>query len=746
MPLMHRAVVLWALACLVSTAAFGQTAFSGEPLHINRTSGTIRIDGRLDDDGWREAARVEKWYETNPGDNIEPNVGNMALLAYDDRYFYAAFEFADPDPSSIRAPLGDRDNVPGFTDYGGVILDTRNDGHSAMMMLANARGIQYDAITDDSSGEDSSPDFFWDCVARITEKGWTLEMRIPFSSLRYRSNNPQTWGVLLYRNRPRDFRYQIFSARLPRGSNCFVCRSNPLLGLSGLPQGGHIVLAPYFSASDAALPVGTLGTPLSREPVNPEFGVDLKWAPDADNVVDATVNPDFSQVESDTAQISANERFALFYPEKRPFFLEGVDLFATPIQAVYTRTITAPDWGGRATGKVGGVRYTALVAEDDGGGTVIVPGPVNSEFADQAFRSTVMIARAKRDIGLSYVSLLATDRENHDGGGYNRVGGPDFQWRPSESDNVKGQWLWSSTKTPNRTDLTPSWTGETFSSHAAQLEWNHNTEHLDWFTFYKDFGDEFRADTGFVPQVGYRHLLGHSGWTVRPKDFFLSRLRTFGTLDEKDDRNGFLIERELELGAGMDTKLNGFMQFRFLDNRSRVGGPDDSERAQRFAYIVRLSPSRVFAQISADGRVGEEFDFANGRLGHGAIVNLSAQVDPTKNLEIQLVQNQQLLNIQGQRLFTARVSRVRGVYTFTPRSFVRAIVQYVSTERDPALYLEPVDHEAAFLSSSILFAYKLNWQSVLFVGYGDDREQSDLSRLEKSGRQAFVKVSYAFQR
>src|SRR6185503_9396747 len=158
MRLMRRAMATWVLAALAifsAEPAAGQTALSGEPLHINRTSGEIRIDGRLDDDGWRDAARVARWYETNPGDNIEPNVGNLALLAYDERYFYAAFEFADPDPSSIRAPLGDRDNVPGFTDYGGVILDTRNDGHSAMMMLANARGIQYDAITDDGSNEDS---------------------------------------------------------------------------------------------------------------------------------------------------------------------------------------------------------------------------------------------------------------------------------------------------------------------------------------------------------------------------------------------------------------------------------------------------------------------------------------------------------------------------------------------------------------------------------------------------------------
>ena len=243
-----------------------------------------------------------------------------------------------------------------------------------------------------------------------------------------------------------------------------------------------------------------------------------------------------------------------------------------------------------------------------------------------------------------------------------------------------------------------------------------------------------------MPQVGYRQLFGYTGWTVRP-DNFLSRLRTFVTIDHRDDRDGALISRELEIGSGMDTKLSGFMQFRFLDDRVRLGAPGDEGRAQRFAYIVSLSPSRVFARLSADGRVGEEFDFANRRLGDGAIVNLTARVDPTKHLEVELVQNQQLLNIDGQRLFTARVSRVRGVYTFTPRSFVRAIVQYVSTERDPALYLEPVDPKSAFMASSILFAYKLNWQSVLFVGYGDDRELSDLSKLEKSGRQAFVKVS-----
>jgi uncharacterized protein DUF5916 len=170
---------------------------------------------------------------------------------------------------------------------------------------------------------------------------------------------PQTWGILLYRNYPRAFRYQFFSAKLPRGGNCFICRANTLVGLEGLPSGGHIVAAPYVSASETGSPASGLGSPLVNGPVKPQVGLDVKWTPNADNAVDFTVNPDFSQVEADTAQIFANERFALSFPEKRPFFLEGVELFSTPMRAVYTRTITSPRWGARATGKAYGRVYRA---------------------------------------------------------------------------------------------------------------------------------------------------------------------------------------------------------------------------------------------------------------------------------------------------------------------------------------------------------------------------------------------------
>jgi hypothetical protein len=745
------------LLVIPSGSAMAQTALSGDRLEIKRTSGKITVDGDLGDEGWRNATRVEKWYEVNPGDNTEPKVRNVGYLAYDDRFFYAGFEFDDPDPAAIRAPFADRDNIGnGYNDYGGIILDSRNSGRTATFFVVTPRNIQYDAVTDDASGEDSSPDFFWDSATRITGHGWTLEIRVPFSSLRYRNTDPQTWGILLYRNYPRDRHYQFFSAKLPRGGNCFICRSNILTGLERLPTGGHLVVAPYVSASGLAHPREELGSPLVSDPVKPHAGLDLKYTPNADNAIDLTVKPDFSQVESDTAQISVNERFALFFPEKRPFFLEGADLFQTPIQAVYTRTISSPDWGGRLTGKEAGIRYTVLVADDNGGGSVILPGPNGSDLATQDFGSTTFIARVKREIGLSFVGMLFTDREarQREGtpaeppNGHNRVFGPDFQWRPSGSDFITGQLLYSASQTPTRPDLAAEWTGRHLAGHAGSMQWGHNTTHLDWFGQYNDFGDGFRADNGFVPQVGYRDVTAGGGWTVRPKGF-LSRQRSFVIVGYQADRSGALINRQVVPGFGMDTKWDGFLQFRYLDDRVRAG--DRLIGRRRFGYIVQFSPSRRLSQLTLDGTSGEQIDFANSRPGRGTTINLSGRVNPTRHLEVSLVQNQSWLDVDdsagaGRRLFTARVSRVRATYTFTARLFVRGITQYVTTDRSPSLYLSPVPGKSADFSGSLLLAYKLNWQSVMFVGYGDDRELTDASRLAPLDRQFFVKLSYALQR
>jgi hypothetical protein len=723
-----------------------------EPLHITKATAPIEVDGKLGDPGWSGATRVDTFYETNPGDSVEPKVKTVAWLTYDDHFFYAAFDFSDPDPKGIRAPLGDRDEVPSYTDYGGVLLDTRNDGKTAFMFLANPRGIQYDAISNDTSGEDSSPDFYWDSVARITPTGWTLEIRIPFSSLRYNSADVQTWGILLYRNRPRDFRYQMFNSKLPRGSSCFICHEQKITGLTGLPSGNHLVLAPYATGRQEWRPEGDVGTPLARGSADWEAGLDAKWTPNANTAIDATINPDFSQIESDVAQITANERFALFFPEKRPFFLEGLELFSTPIQAVYTRTITSPRWGLRATGEVGSALYTVLVTEDRGGGSVILPGPNSSRLADQDFSSRVAIGRGRKDFGNSFASFLLTDREI-EGGGHNRVLGPDFQWRPNGDDTVTGQFLVSDSQTPDRPGLAAEWNGQDLGSHAAYVSWNHSTRTWDWSLQYTDIGDEFRADLGFLPQVGVRDsnsILGRAFYLEKGP---FRRIRPSFRLRNIDDRNGDLLLRRFAPGVELDGFWNSYINLEQRTDKVRAG----SRLFDSTYYVVyaQMSPSQRIGDVSLNLVFGDDVDFANVRPARGATVSLQGTVRPTDHLALQLNANRRWLDVsptgtgpREARLFTADVARVKATYTFTSRAFLRLIAQRVRTDRATELYAPElgVTRRDEGITGSALFAYKLNWQTVLFLGYSDDRALSVDDRLEPAGRALFFKISYAFQR
>jgi hypothetical protein len=717
-------------------------------LCIRRIRGEIHLDGQLSEPAWEEACRVEEWFEISPGDNVPPKVKSTGYLAHDDHNFYAGFDFQDPEPRTIRTPLGDHDSLQGYMDQGGVYLDTRGDGKTALGFLATPGGIQYDSIQDDiANNEDGAPDYYWESAARVTETGWTLEMRIPFSSLRYAERNPDNWHIILMRAWPREFRYVMMSTTWPRGLGCMVCRANPLRGLRDLPPGGRLVVAPYLSGRRQSQPTAGLGSPLASDADHADLGADAKWTPAPGHAVDLTANPDFSQIEADVAQIGVNERFALLYPEKRPFFLEGRDLLSTPIQAIYTRAVTSPRWGGRATGRFGTTSYTALVARDEGGGTVILPGPTGSSTAEQDFRSYALSGRVRHDLGHSFVSFLATAREI-DGGGHNRVFGPDFQWRPSLRDTVTGQLLLSSSVTPQRPDLSVEWDGRHLSGHASELLWQHSTAGPDWLAQYTDISDGFRADNGFVPQVGYRQTYGVLGWSFWPQAF-VRKLRPFASVVRSTEPAGDLLNRQISFGVEFRARWESSGQIRLNSDRVLTGNVV-LPRTQ-LLYDLAVSPSRRVAKLSVSGSLGQAIDFDNHRAGSGADVTVSASLRPFDHLELRLDASLRSLDVpvptgaEG-RLFTAGVQRLRATYTFTPRCFLRLVTQYVETQRDPALYTVAVPRRSASLSVSGLFAYKLNWQTVLFLGYGDERALAADDRLAPARRDLFLKLSYAFQR
>lgn len=728
-----RLLVPSTIVALLSIPALAQVP--PPSLKVQRAPGAIALDGDLSD--WTGVTPIETWFETNPGDNVPPAVKNRGYLAYDEKYFYAAFDFEEPQIKNLRAPFGDRDHVPGSTDYGGVIINPSNDRKTAILFLANPRATQYDAITSDASGEDSAPDWYWDAAARIHPERWTLEIRIPFSSLRYSREPVQTWGIMLYRNHPRDRRQQYFTTTLPRGGNCFICRSNELTGLENLPAAGNIIVAPYVTARQESFTGAGLGTPLQAGDAEFDGGVDAKWTPNADTAVDITVNPDFSQVESDVAQIATNERFAIFFPEKRPFFLEGIDLFSTPFRAVHTRSITSPKWGARATGVLRGVAYTVLVTDDRGGGSVILPGPNSSQFAPQDFETLNLIARARYDRGNSFASFLVADREL-DGGGHNRVFGPDFRWNPNERHTLTGQLVFSESRTPVRPETVSEWNGQKLSGHAGQLWYFYGTPKLDFYTENHDVADEFRADLGFIPQVGYRRSYNEGGRTWRPEKGLLNRIRVFSYADYQAERDGSLIFRDVSAGVSLDArKWNSNMRLWPSTMKTRAGSTTVDH--DRLNFIIQTNPGRILNLLGVEGWLGEGVDFSNAQQGDGANLTLYASVRPNDHLELRFDNNARYLDIPSGRLFTAQVERLKATYTFNARSFLRLIGQHQRTDSD-------FGHQGG-LSASALYGYKLNWQTVLFVGYGDNRTLTELdARLEPSDRQLFLKVSYALLR
>lgn len=718
-------------------------------LQIQRRTGPIVIDGVLDDAGWSDVAPIDTWFEVNPGNNTVPKVRNRGRLTYDGDALYIGLEFDDPDPGSIRAAVTDRDNLTRESDSGGVIMDPTASGHAGLVFLVNPRGVQYDAVLDDNGNdEDPSPDYFWDSAVHITDKGWTLEIRIPFSSLSFSRQNPQPFRMLLYRNYPREFRYQFFTTQLPRDSGCLICRCNPVIGLAELASGGGIVIAPYVSGAYEGRPSGGTGSALRYDDPKFSAGFDVKWQPAVGTVINLTVNPDFSQIESDVALITANERFALSYPEKRPFFLEGLDLLATPIAAVNTRSLTDPLWGARATFRGDRLAVTALAVQDEGGGQVILPGATSSSSADQQFRSWAGIARLRYEAGAASLGILGTTREIQ-GGGFNRLAGPDLQWRPSESDSVVGQLLYSTTRTPDRPDLAAAWDGRSLAGHAAFLRWSHVGSVLDVAAMYRDVGSRFRADDGFVPQIGIRRGSSEAGLTVRPEDGAIRRLRGFAGYERTVDPGFDLVSQQVTAGASADALLGSFAELVYEYDQIRVAGK--LLPRNQVVYRLVMTPGVIISRIDLNGTAGQQIDFDNARTGAGFDATLGVKLLPTPHFEVTWNEGLRWLDVDvaGQarsRLFTARVDRLRVVYSFTPRMFVRFVGQYEVTRRSPELYLSPVAAKESGFTGSLLFAYKLNWQSVLFVGYGDDRTLSETTRqLEPAGRQVFVKLSNAFQ-
>ncbi|MBV9497460.1 MAG: carbohydrate binding family 9 domain-containing protein, partial [Acidobacteria bacterium] len=701
-------------------------------INVSKLDRGIVLNGDLSDDGWSKAERIETFVEYFKGDNAPPPVQTTALLTYDSQYVYVGFDARDPHPDEIRAPFVERDQVLADQDYVAVMIDTQNDRKSGIVFRVNPRGIQSDSVMNDTNGdEDFAPDFFFEAKARRTANGWTAELRIPLSSLRYPSSDPQTWAVMLTRNYPRDYRYVMANTPIPKSRNCFVCYAAELTGLTGLPTGGHLVLAPYTTANrfEHAEPAEAM----IADPMRSDVGLDLKWKPSAKLTVDGTLNPDFSQIESDTPQVSVNSRFALDYPEKRTFFLEGVDLLSMPLRAVYTRAITSPAWGARATGELGRSAYTMLVSEDRGGGSLILPGLYRSETVPQDFRSRVFLGRLRTSFGSSFAGMLATTREI-EGGGYNRVLGPDLLWKMTKDNRLAAQILFSDTENPRRPDLSASFNGQTSRGHAMRAWATRDRPKYDLFAEVQDTSPGFRDDNGFIPRVGHRLVYAEAGGHAYPTRGFFSYLRPYVAAQHNVAYDGGASTRRLTaFGSYFEGKWgsSGWISLRPTDGE-RVDG-----RMLAYRFVegsLKAAPNRNLPLLQLEGAWGERVDYTCSRVGRGGALTFTSTVRPTEHLELAGSAKRDWVVDS----YAANITRLKMTYSFDARSLVRLIGQHEDTDLRTS--------RDGNLSLSALYAYRLNWQTVFFVGYGDNRTLDERAVFQPSGRSMFLKVAYAFQR
>ena len=496
-------------------------------LTVSRAAGPIEIDGKLEDAGWLGAARAHNFAEHNPGDQTKPEVDTEVWITYDDVNLYVAWLCYD-DPGEVRASFCERDNI--FSDdYVILCLDTYGEATHAYEIASNPYGIPGDLLYSSSNGEDITYDMIFESAGRITDSGWVAEMAIPFESLRFPGRPGQVWRVDFWRNRPRESRFQYSWAAYDRDENCWPCQWGTVRGIEGVEPGAGFELLPAVIAYQS----GSLGDygHFDNGDLDADLSLGISYDISSELTAEATINPDFSQVESDAAQIDVNSTFALFYPEKRPFFQEGSDLFDTYFNAVYTRSVNDPALAGKMTWRKGSNSMALLSAYDEHS-VIILPFEESSEFVENG-KSVSNIIRYRHDLGeSSHLGLVGTDRR-FDGGGSGSLVGLDGQIRLSTSNSLRFQFLATHTEEVDKPALTDSslidkrfdgdeytavLDGESFLGHGLLAEIERSTGTYEIEMQYSELSPTFRADNGFEPSNNWRKAYIEIGGILRFDD------------------------------------------------------------------------------------------------------------------------------------------------------------------------------------------------------------------------------------
>lgn len=728
---------------MLSEVALPQSSINQQKFVIRavKVNSDINMTGKLSDPLWSMAPTVECPYEIQPGDNIPASQKTWVKILYNSRYLYVGFICKDDDPSSIRAHLTDRDK--NFEDdFVVVIIDPFEDNQRAYEFIVNPLGTQSDLMRN-GNNENPSWDAVWYSKGAINDTGYTVEISIPFKSIRFPDKSTQDWTLMLGRNYPRESR-KIFSwTTFDKNNPCFLCNAGTLKGLKDLQSSSNFELLPYSMGLQSG-ELANQGDPASNfenGKLKARFGGGIKFLPNPSLSLEIVGNPDFSQVESDAAQISVNTTFAIFYPEKRPFFLDGADMFNTKINGFYSRMINNPLVAAKVANKSKHFTLAYLAAEDRNS-AFIVPGEEASSFVSTSLSSFSNVFRGKYEFGTqSYVGTLITTRNFTNA--YNYAGGLDWNIFFHNNYTFLGQLLISSTKELSDTTLlsdagyygttefTRAFDGQTFSGIAAIVELRRDSKYYNFRVRYKDFSPTFQAQDGFVTAVDYRMINIENGYQFYPEDSFIDTGYLFSEMSAKFNYTGARKERWLATGVSLQMKNQINLRLTILPYNEELFNSIRFNRVFRSMLNIYTSPSsNITASMSID--VGRFINRQNPpSLGYGHNIYTELVFKPTDKLSLNISYQRSRLTSEATNdlIYDGYISRFTGIYQFSEQLFFRIIGQYNSF--DKSIQIDP------------LLSFKLNPFTIFYAGSTHSLTNfEEPYGVKQTSRQFFIKLQY----
>lgn len=721
---------------------------------ISETNQKIIIDAKLNEAVWQTVMVATNFSELEPGDNVKPEVKTEAFLTYDKEYLYFAMKCYD-NPDEIRATWQDRDRI-WEEDIAGIYLDTYGTGNFAYFIASNPLGIQGDLKMSSDGDGDENFDLIFKSEARITSFGYIVEMAIPFSSLRFPDSEEQIWRIDFWRERRRETYDQYSWVKIDRDDPCRTCQAGYLKGISGTKPGSTLDIIPSFVAGQTGEidDINDPGSKYKNSDYKADIGITGKWAVTPSLTIEGTVNPDFSQVESDADQVDVNQTFALFFSEKRPFFQEGSDLIETFVPAVYTRSINNPSLAAKVIGRWESSTLGFISALDEDT-PVILPYEEKSEFITLG-RSLSNIGRYKHMfLDDSFWGFLFTDRRYIEGG-QGSIISADFSLRFWQNYKIEAQWLQSLTVEPDDTSLTDGINGETFANgqyttdfdgekywgSGLNVEISRQARHWSYDIGFNQSSPTFRTANGFVTQNDRRSLVIDSEYTFYYQNRWLERIVPSVSIGKVWNYPG---QRKDEwLGLAMQFRFSGQTQFGFvfaLDNE-RWKGTDFRDTDRLWVHFSsNYSEFFRFGFFMRNGFfIGNRGEDEPVRAKGMEILNIWATIKPTQRLLVTpSFDYADAFNAKnGEMLYRGYILRVRGDYQFTREMSLRLIAQYNNFDAD--FSFEP------------LISYKINPFSVFYLGYGsayrnysgEDWVDYHQPGWKGTSQQIFLKFQYLF--